>query len=254
MKKIIVLSTVLALASWTYGQNPPAQQPAQASSPDKIQLFDGQLTIPKEYSKEDVKNSLLDDYELADEWSCDMPREQGVALKLRIKKPQASGADDTYCLGVKSMVYSRGFNWLEIKPPVPVKIPPKSKAIAVTTFGRNLRHTLVAWVEDYLGVEYRIVLGSMNFKGWQKVAAVIPSYVRTYSRYVPEDRPLWLKKLVVEFDPDEFPMTAYYYFDNFEAAVDTYKEPYAGDDMINEDGEDIFELQQRTWLTNSRRK
>jgi uncharacterized protein (DUF2164 family) len=154
------------------------------------------------------------------------------------------------------MTYCRGFNWLEVRPPVPVKIPAKSVAIGVLVYGQNLRHKLVAWVQDYLGVEYRIELGSLNFKGWQTLGAAIPAYVRNYSRYVPQDRILLLKKLVVEFDPDEDvqPLGAYYYFDNFTAAVDNYKEPYDGSEMFDEDGVSIFELQQTSWLTNSRNK
>ena len=251
MKKIIVLAAVLALATWVSAQNttPPQTTTPQATE-ERIPLFDGDVSIQKEYSKEDVKNSLLDNYELSEEWSVNIPREFGVVLKLKIKKPQSSGADDVYCFGVKAETYQRGFIWLEFTPPRPVTIPPKSKGIALLTFGRNLNHHLVAWVQDYLGVEYRIDMGSMNFKGWKRMAAVIPPYVRNYSRYVPEDRPLLLKKFVIEYDPDEYPMTAYYYFDNFEAAVDTYKEPWPGDNMIDEDGVDIFEKQQYSGVTN----
>ena len=262
MKKIIVFSAVLALASWTFAQNTPqTAQPAQpaqtstAASPEQLQLFNGTVIIPKEYSKEDVKNSILDNFEMAEEWSCNIPREQGVALKLKIKKPKSTGADDIYCLGVKCMTYTRGFDWLEVKPPTPIKIPPKTKAIGVLVFGQNLRHHLAAWVRDYHGVDYRIDLGSLNFRGWQTLAAAIPTYVPVYSRYVPQDKPLWLQKLVVEFDPDEEvqPLGTYYYFDNFEAAIDTYNEPWDGSEMYDADGTSIFELQQITWMSNSRK-
>lgn len=234
MKKHLILSLlVLALAL-------PMGLSAQ-NNQDTVTVFDN-IVLPKEHSKQDIQVKTIDNFELAEEWTSMMPREQGIALRKKITgKAKSDTSASQYCIGVKFITYTRGFNWVEIKPPSPILIPGTTKAIAVTVAGRNLRHNLVAWVQDYRGIEYRIELGNINFKGWQRVAAPIPAYVKQYSRYVPEYRPLKLTKLVLEFDPDEMPGDYYIYLDNFEAAVDLYKPAYDGDDLLDDVGTEKWE-------------
>ena len=235
MKKylILFLFSVAMLPVALFAQATPAAGTPAVSDAETITVFDT-IVLPKEYSKEDVQTTTIDNFDMSEEWTVLMPREQGVALKKKITaKTKMDTTASTYCLGVKFTTYCRGFNWIEIKPPSPIFVPGTTKAIALSVAGRNLRHKLVAWVEDYQGVEYRIEMGSMNFKGWQRIAAPIPAHVKQYTRYVPEYRPLKLVKFVIEFDPDEMPGDYYIYVDNFEAAADMYEVAYDGDELID---------------------
>ncbi len=235
MKKYLILFVMIVamLPVAVFSQNTTAAPATTAADAETITVFDT-IILPKEYSKEDVQTTTIDNFDLGDEWSVLMPREQGIALKKKITgKTKTDTTSSTYCLGVKFITYCRGFNWIEIKPPSPIFIPGTTKAIALSVAGRNLRHKLIAWVADYLGTQYRIEMGSMNFKGWQRIAAPIPTFVKQYTRYVPEYRPLHLIKFVIEFDPDEMVGDYYLYIDNFEAAADMYEQTYDGDELID---------------------
>jgi hypothetical protein len=247
MKRILtVVFTGLVLSSFAvFGQQNNAA-PA-ADSQEQIRIFD-ELSIPKEYSKEDVQPTIVNGFDFADEWSVLMPSDQGIATKKRVTaKAKIDDSDSKYCLGIKCVSFTRGFNWVEIKPPAPVRMPAKAKAISAIVMGRNFRHKLVAWVQDYWGQEYRIEMGSLEFKGWRRVSALIPDYVRSYSRYVPEYRSLYLKKFVIEFDPNEYPgeeYAFYFYLDRFEVARDVFNDTSYEDLLLDEAGQEQFDREQ----------
>lgn len=227
-----------------------AQQPAQqqtGTEQEKIRIFDD-LLIPREYSKEDVQPLVLQP-ENWDQWSVLMPIDQGLALKKQItaKAKIDDSPDSKYCLGIKCVSFVRGFNWVELKPPSPIRMPENTKAISALIMGRNFRHKICAWVRDDWGQEYRIEMGTLNYKGWKRVATIIPSHVKTYSRYVPEYRSLWLTKFVIEFDPEEYPgeeYAFYLYIDRFEVARDVYKDTSYEDLLLDEYGQEQFDREQ----------
>jgi hypothetical protein len=248
MKNIIFAVALLLGGTFLYAQTPAPTDNTATPQQEMVPVFDNQVLIPKEYSKEVIEVKQLDNFDAAEEWAVNMPREQGLVQKKKIvAKAKMDDSASQYCLGMKCKPYLRGYNWIEFKPPQPVLIPGTTKAISLLVMGRNLRHNLVAWVQDYLGVDYRIVMGPMNFEGWRRVATRIPSYVKQYSRYIPSYRPLKLTKFVVEFDADEFPESYYLYVDRFEAAVDTFKAT-TDDELLDEMGHEKWDLQ--TAITN----
>jgi hypothetical protein len=251
MKKIIiVLFSMIAAWAVTAGAQTAAAPAATttASADNTISVWNGAVTINKDYSKMDIQTKVLDNFDLVEEWAVNMPREQGLVQKKKVTaKAKIDDSQSQFCLGIKSISFLRGFNWIEVKPPQPIEIPGTAKALSILAFGENYRHRLIAWVKDWQGIEYRIDMGSLNFKGWQRMAVPIPPYVKQYSRYVPSYRPVKLTKFVIEFDPDEFSGNYYLYLDRFEVAVDVYKAPYDGDDMMDQYG---IERWENTGLTS----
>lgn len=220
---------------------------AQDTAQQEYTTVFGDLEVPKEYSRQDVQVIDIEygDFETAEQWSVRMPREQGLALKKRVTgQVQEDDSGSKYCLGVKCKPFVRGFNWIEVKPPTPLRVPGTTKALSVWVLGRNFRHKLYAWVKDYRGIEYKIYMGQLNFMGWKRVSALIPHYVKQYSRYVPQYKPLYFTKFVIEFDPDELPVAQYIYLDRLQAATDMYKYDYDGADFLDpESGEERWETE-----------
>jgi len=244
MKKIVSIFIAITAVA-LFGQQTTQEQTTEEV--EKIKVFD-ELLIPKEYSKEDVQPTIINSFDFAEEWAVLMPSDQGVAVKKKITaKSKLDDSTSEYCLGVKCVAFSRGFNWVEIKPPSPIRLPQKAKALSVLVMGRNFRHKLVAWVKDYWGREYRIEMGSLNYKGWKRISALIPNYVKTYSRYVPEYRSLYLTKFVIEFDPGEYPgeeYAFYLYLDRFEVARDVFQDVSYEDLLLDEYGQELFDKEQ----------
>ena len=247
---LLVVVMAVTVNAQNQSQSQSQSQSSAQSSQDYITVFDD-LSIPREYSKEDVQTIVLDNFDLAEDWSVSIPREQGIVMRKKVAaKSKLDDSSSQYCLGIKAISFIRGFNWVEIKPAQPVLINGRSKALSVLAVGRNFRHKLYAWVRDYRGVEYKIYMGSLNYQGWKRLATVIPDYVPQYSRYVPQYRPLFLTKFVIEFDPDEMPGNFYIYLDRLEAATDVYKAAYDGDDLLDDFGNEKFDTEQITAETN----
>lgn len=201
-----------------------------ASSPGggSVPVFEesGREILITTYGPENIQIHVLDNFENAHEWISLTPSDFGYSKAKGVKKLasqiQTSGE---ITLGLKEWSYSRGFNWTEITPPTPIKIPGNCKALAIWANGRNFRHNLEAWVRNYEGKEYFVNLGSLNFSGWKLIAAKIPGNIKQYSKYVPQYKPLYFIKFVVRHHPDERTGTFYLYLDDFQAACDMFREP-----------------------------
>lgn len=199
------------------------------------------MYFPRESSKQKLELKLVEDFENCDSWTAKMPTDQGFA---RAKKVLGASSEvkekfkdnSKFCLGVKEWSYSRGFNWVEIKPPAPVAIVGKLKGLSIWSVGRNYRHRLEIWVKNYQGIEYPIDMGSLNYRGWKRLIARIPMYIPYYTKYIPQYKVMYVTRIIIRHDPDEKNGKFYCYLDNLEAVVDTYEDTYDGDDMINEMG------------------
>ena len=121
---------------------------------------------------------------------------------------------------------------MSVNPPTPIRIPGISRKISVWVSGRGKNHTLYVAVRDMLGKQYRLPMGKLNFTGWKKMEALVPSDnseriivqqdVLRATTYRP--RGLVFEGFVVEFDAFEASGTFYIYFDNFEAETDVFLE------------------------------
>ncbi len=240
MKRILLLITLLA---FVFCLNTVLAQEPKAG--EKGQFMEG-IYIPKDTTQAKLEYILIEDFENCDAWQANMPPSQGFARAKKVLGASAEvkkgGAENSkYCLGIKEWGYKRGFNWTEIKPPTPIEVVGRIKGLSIWAVGRNYRHRLEVWVKNYQGIEYPIDMGSLNYRGWRQLKARIPMFIPYYTKYIPQYKNMFITKIVIRHDPNEISGKFYVYIDNLEAIVDTYIDPYDGDDLINELGQERWE-------------
>ncbi len=242
MKKVISIFLIALICGITYAQQGPGPTVKRQSGEEIAGLF-----FPKESSQQKLELILVEDFENCDAWRALMPSDQGFARAKKVvgaprnEKFRSKYPDQQYCLGIKEWSYHRGFTWVDITPPTPIRIVGKLKGLSIWACGRNYRHRLEIWVRNYQGNEYPIDMGSLNFRGWKKLSARIPLYIPYYTKYVPQYKTMEITRIVIRHDPNEINGVYYLYLDVLEAIVDTYTDTYDGDDMINERGVERWE-------------
>ncbi len=244
MNRIIsILILSLFINSAVYAQQQGGGTATESAKQSGVSIAG--LFFPKETSEQKLELKLIEDFENCDSWHALMPSDQGFArIKKVVGAPTSKDytySDQQYALGLKEWTYRRGFTWCEITPPTPIRIVGKLKALSIWACGRNYRHRLEIWVKNYQGNEYPIDMGSLNFRGWQKLAARVPMYIPYYTKYVPQYKPIDISRIIVRHDPNEPTGVFYLYLDSIEAIVDTYEDTYDGDNMINEAGVERWE-------------
>ncbi len=159
------------------------------------------------------------------------------------------------CLGVKAGFKTRGYNFIEVLPPVYKKelypelqhlfnapipnprnerfipMPGKVQSIDVWVAGRSFRYTLEIHMKDFNGFVYALNMGKINFAGWRNLARDIPEYIPQEEKYFPKEKPLKFMKFVIISDPDERADKIYIYFDHMKVITDVYIERIDGDDI-----------------------
>ncbi len=232
---------------------------SDASAPEN---FNGADPFPSWSSLQWVELLELEDFENCESWQAKTPSDIGYSQAKKVaggprilygdpnstsdglRDDRRDGHGMYYCLGIKEWTYTRGFTWTEITPPQPILIPSGCKAIYMWVCGRNYRHHMEVWVKTKKdNYEYKIDMGSMNFKGWKRMWAYLPDHVPQYQKHVPQFITLYITRFVIRHDPDEPNGVYYCYFDDLDAAVDllAHKEYYDGSDMINTSGVERFE-------------
>ncbi|MDD5065668.1 MAG: flagellar filament outer layer protein FlaA [bacterium] len=247
MRVLKVLFVIVLIA----GLNTAYAQQKDAASKDATGENFAGMFFPKESSQQKLEVKVIEDFENCESWAALMPSDQGLARGKKVlgaaeEVKKQLGDKAKYVFGVKEWSYNRGFSWVEITPPTPIAIVGKAKGISIWACGRNYRHRLEIWLKNYQGYEYPIDMGSLNFRGWEKMTARIPMYIPYYTKYVPQYRPLYISRILIKHDPNEMNGTFYIYLDQLEAIVDTYEDKFDGDDMINEMGMERWEEIPRT--------
>ena len=159
------------------------------------------------------------------------------------------------CLGVKTAFKTRGYNFIELAPPVYdvklypgtedyfkpaipnpnnerfIPLPGKVQSIDVWVAGRNFRYTLEVHLKDFNGFVYRLRMGKIDYQGWRNLSKPLPFYVPQEEKYLPKEKPLKFMKYVLIADPDERADRLYVYFDHMKVITDLYIEKFDGIEM-----------------------
>ncbi|MDD5065667.1 MAG: flagellar filament outer layer protein FlaA [bacterium] len=159
------------------------------------------------------------------------------------------------CLGVKTGFRTRGYNFVEILPPVYdaksysilqnyfnipipnsggdrfIPIPGKCKSLDVWVAGRGFRYNFEVWLKDFNGFVYSLDMGKLDFPGWRNLSRDIPQYIPQEEKYFPREKPLKFVKYVLVSDPDERADKFFIYFDHMKVITDVYIERIDGDDI-----------------------
>lgn len=159
------------------------------------------------------------------------------------------------CLGVKTGFKSRGYNFVEILPPVYqtelypglqsyfmapipnpnnerfIPIPGKADSIDIWVAGRGYRYMFEIWLKDFYGFVYPLEMGKLDYGGWRNLSREIPGYILQETRYFPKEKPLKVVKFVLSADPDEIADKLFVYIDHMKVITDVYIERIDGDEL-----------------------
>ena len=141
---------------------------------------------------------------------------------------EGEGADqsanlDARILGVRIDFKRRAIGAAYVRPMRPVPIEGTVKTISVWVAGRNSSHTLKLIVRDRFGNKAEIYMGKLNFLGWKKLTATVPSYLKQRDyHYSNMGTGLLIEGFKIETSlQDSFGMF-YVYFDDLRATTDLF--------------------------------
>lgn len=237
MKRIVFAVILLAGTAFLF-----AQTEVGTPNPEKVGV---------ESAQQKLKEVSVDKFEQAGFWISQMPSDQGFTTTRLFeggpagKTPIPEEADlnipDKYVLGTRIDFLRRGFNSFTIVPLRPIPIEGITKTISVWVVGRNYNHTLKILVQDFLGRNYELYLGKLNFQGWKKLTVAIPPQAMDGRNGIVQrdyhyNSQMGIKVVgfKVECDPMESYGSYYLYLDDLRAVTDLFAEENRDpDDMVD---------------------
>ena len=207
---------------------------------------EGGETILSKKGLESIRNVLLDDFEDADSWVGEMPRDWGLIFVQRrdggpdeIKKVDPE--KNKYSLGARVNFFKTGSAVFGIKPPRELDVPGITKSISIWVAGRNYSHILYTIVKDLTGRLHKIRMGrKLNFPGWNRLTGQVgESIIQNDPRFVSKkgkQRGLYVISMYVECAMEETVGQYYLYLDQLEAQTDMFLE-----DARNKDVDDMLD-------------
>lgn len=234
MKKLIIFTLVMALASVVF-----AQQGRSIAEPNPE-------TVGNDSAMQALREISVDKFEREGSWNVSISPDYGIiSARLFDGNPAMKDPlegdnpdEDTRVLGVKVEFFRRGINSFFIRAVRPLPVEGTTKIISMWVCGRNMDHDLYVTVQDYFGHNFELYMGNLGFAGWKKLSAVVPPSIDGEHGIVQSsaywgDRP---GLRITGFRVDCNPMLArgayYLYFDDLRVVTDLY-------DMENHDEDDM---------------
>jgi hypothetical protein len=197
-------------------------------------------TVPEEMGIDAAQQKLrtvsVSKFEDAGFWRANMSLDQGLVTvrtlpgapldKEELEGEVEAGLDlpDERVLGVKVQYFKRGDHQVSILPSRPLPIEGISKTVSVWVVGRNSPHTLKLIVRDQFGQTGEVTMGKLNFAGWKKMIATIPTSVTQRDYHYGNRLGIQIEGFRIEMDPEETFGTYYIYFDDLRATTDLFPE------------------------------
>lgn len=237
MKRIVFAVVLLASTAFLF-----AQTEIGDPNPEKVGV---------ESAQQKLKEVSVDKFEQAGFWISQMSSDEGFtttrlfeggpAGKTPIPEETDLNIPDKYVLGTRVDFLRRGFNSFTIVPLRPIPIEGITKTISVWVVGRNYNHTLKILIQDFLGRDYELYLGKLNFQGWKKLTVAIPPQAMDgrngiIQRDYHYNSQMGIKVVgfKVECDPMESYGSYYLYLDDLRAVTDLFAEENRDpDDMVD---------------------
>jgi len=149
--------------------------------------------------------------------------------------------DKLQALGVRAKWDRKGYNYFELVPvavgksgkiePSPIPIKGSATRLDLWVWGGNYNYYAEVHVMDYRGVPHVLFLGDLTFQGWKNLSVQIPSYIPQGVKWIPQERPLSVTKIVVWTRPDERVDDFYIYFDELKVLSDVAENRFDGDEL-----------------------
>jgi hypothetical protein len=153
-------------------------------------------------------------------------------------------ADKLRALGIRSRWDRKGYNYIEVVPvaagkdgklaPSPIPIKGKASRLDLWIWGGNYNYYAEIHLMDFRGVPHTLYLGELNFQGWKNLSVDVPSYIPQFVKWIPQERPLSVTKIVIWTRPDERVDDFFIYFDELKVLADVAENRFDGDQLAQQ--------------------
>ena len=107
-----------------------------------------------------------------------------------------------------------------IIPPAIIKISNYCKSISLWAYGKNSPGIISIFLKDTSGEQHRIILGRLDFTGWKKLTADIPSNIAQMDECIDQKTYLALQKITIHPGTNDLsPRYSFIYIDDISAKV-----------------------------------
>lgn len=253
MKKLFLLLLAFCIANFAFAQNEPlVTQNEPIVAQNESLASPNAATVGADSANFALREVSIDLFEREGAWTVKMSPDYGVITGRffegspdpAVKEPALSGTEellsDTRTYGAKVEFFRRGVNSFYITPSQPLAIDGVVKTISVWATGRNMPHKLTVLVQDYMGNQFELYMGTLDFTGWkQMVVSVPPSLDGVYgivqdAAYYGTRPGLSILGFRVDCDPEFTSGSFYLYLDDLRAVTDLYafenSDPFDMDD------------------------
>ncbi|MDZ7793724.1 MAG: flagellar filament outer layer protein FlaA [Spirochaetia bacterium] len=183
-----------------------------------------------------LRTVSISKFEDAGFWGASMPHDQGIVTirslqgapldKEPLEGEQEAGIDldDDKVLGAKVEFFKRGLHHVSILPSRPLPVEGISKTLSLWVVGRNSPHTLKVLIRDQFGNSGEVTMGKLNFTGWKKMVATIPTNIKQRDYHYSNKMGIQVEGFRIDMDLEETFGTYYIYFDGLRATTDLFAE------------------------------
>ncbi|MFO7730410.1 MAG: flagellar filament outer layer protein FlaA [Spirochaetia bacterium] len=187
-------------------------------------------------AQQKLRTVSISKFEDAGFWNAKMPHDQGIVTirtlqgapleKEPIEAEEQIGLElgDDKVLGAKVQFFKRGLHQVSILPSRPLPVEGITKTISVWVVGRNSPHTLKVLIRDQFGNSGEVTMGKLNFTGWKKMVATIPTNIKQRDYHYGNRLGLQVEGFRIDMDQEETYGTYYIYFDGLRANTDLFAE------------------------------
>jgi hypothetical protein len=147
--------------------------------------------------------------------------------------------EERYVFGTRVDFIHRGYTSIFFHPQRPIPIEGITKTVSLWVAGRNFRHELYLLIRDFLGRDFELFVGRLDFPGWKKLTVAIPPPAddgkngvvqRDYHYF--NRMGIMVTGLMIKADPWEAYGSYYVYFDDMRAVTDLFTESNRDPDDI----------------------
>ncbi len=233
-KSIILLFVLLFVSSMTlFAQLEDVGEPA----PEQLGV---------DAAQQKLRTVSISKFEDAGFWDAQMPLEQGLVTvrtlqgvpldKESLEGEEEAGIqlDDENVLGVKIEFFKRGMHQVSVRPSRPMPVEGITKTLSLWVVGRNSPHLLKVLIRDQFGNTGEVTMGELNFTGWKKMVATIPTHIKQRDYHYANKMGIQIEGFRIDMDPEETFGTYYIYFDGLRATTDLFAEESRDVDDMND--------------------
>jgi hypothetical protein len=229
MKRIVLSVFVFFCAVSLFAQNEIG-----AANPTEIGV-----NIPNQGLE--LKEVSVDKFEMEGYWSSHISPDDGFstsrlfagapAAKVPMEDEEQFQIPEKYVLGTRVDFLRRGYSSIFFRPQRPIPIEGITKTVSLWVAGRNFRHDLYLLIRDFLGRDFELFIGKLDFPGWKKLTVAIPPPAddgkngvvqRDYHYF--NSMGIMVTGLMIKADPWEAYGSYYVYFDDMRAVTDLFTE------------------------------